>query len=259
MKMLGSMAMMLVSIAPAHASVELPRYPGAAAIPVGDELAIRGERFRIWYFTTADSVGTAARYFAEHWRRMGLPTAVDGCPEEEMIVSAFYTREGLQQAVLLRPGSGKTIGFVAVRDLWFGLAVEDDALSRPEGALLLSDLETLDGAARTRHRTSLVDSKLEPVAEAIKADLAKNGYALTSEIASDAAGRRHIALQHSRGKRQLLTRVAEVEDGATAIIQSCLGCVPARVNPGPRGLAGEVEPHLRAERDAHAGTERIRP
>lgn len=259
MKMLGSLATMLVSIAPAHASVELPRYPGAAAIPVGDELAIRGERFRIWYFTTSDSVGTAARYFAEHWRRMGLPTAVDGRPGKEMIVSAFYTREGLQQAVLLRPRLGKTIGFTAVRDLWFGAAVEDDTLSRPEGALLLSDVESLDGATRSHHRASLVDSKLEAVVEAIKADLAKTGYALTSETASEAAGRRHIGLEHSRGERHLVSHVAEIEGGATALVQSCLGCLPAPANAAPRPRAGELEPRSRAEGGARGDAVRRRP
>lgn len=221
------LAIVFVSTALAHASAQMPRYPGAIPISIGDELAVSGERFRISYFTTADSVSTAANYFLEIWGRMGLPTTVDGRPEEEMIVSAFYTREGLQQAVVLRRRSDKTIGFAAVRDLWFSAGPEPaDFFSPPEGAVL-HGVESRDVAARMRHRTTLVDAKLETAIARIKDDLSKKGYALARELAIAREGGRQLRLEHVRGERRLLTQVAEVEDGTTAVVQTCLGCAEA--------------------------------
>src|SRR5215831_16831189 len=82
--------------------VEIPRYPETTPIQVGDELIIGGERFRISYFTTKDPVSSVAEYFVDKWKQMGLPTTLDGHPEGGMIVSAFYTRQGLQHAVVLQ-------------------------------------------------------------------------------------------------------------------------------------------------------------
>src|SRR5262249_26753397 len=181
------------------------------------------------YFTTQDPVGTVAEYFFDKWKQMGLPTMVDGHPDKEMIVSSFYTRLGLQQAVVLRRRLDKTVGFATVRDLWFQAAADEGAelFSPEDGVVWLHDIESRDTAARMRHRTALIESALSTAAEIVKARLAKRGYASASEIALGQGGRQQLRLEHTRGVRRLVTHPAEIEGGATAVVQTCLGCVDA--------------------------------
>ena len=213
----------------AQPSVEIPYYPETTPIQVGDELIIGGEHFRISYFTTKDPVESVAKYFFDKWKQMGLPTTLDGHPEEEMIVSAFYTRHGLQHAVVLRRRSGKTVGFANVRDLWFQAAADQGAelFSPEDGVVWLHDVESRDTAARLRHRTALIESALPIAAGAVKSQLAKRGYALAGEVALGQGGGRQLRLEHTRGERRLVTHLAEIEGGVTAVVQTCLGCVDA--------------------------------
>ncbi len=219
----------LGSIPLAQPDVEIPPYPETTPIQVGDELIIGGERFRISYFTTKDPVSTVAEYFFDKWKQMGLPTMVDGHPETEMIVSAFYTRQGLQHAVVLWRRSGKTIGFATVRDLWFRAAADEGAelFSPEEGVVWLHDIESRDAAAGMRHRTALIESALATAAEVVKTQLAGRGYALVSEVALGEGGQRQRRVEHIRGGRRLVTHLAEIEGGVTAVVQTCQGCVDA--------------------------------
>jgi len=225
--------------------VEIPRYPETTPIQVGDELIIGGERFRISYFTTKDPVSSVAEYFVDKWKQMGLPTTLDGHPEGGMIVSAFYTRQGLQHAVVLQRRSGKTVGFATVRDLRFQAADEGAELFSPdEDVVWLHDVESRDSAARMRHRTALIESPLSIAADVVKARLAKRGYASTGEVALGQRGGRQLRLKHAQGERRLVTHLAEIEGGVTAVVQTCLGCVdrpdasqreqlPATARPAP--------------------------
>jgi hypothetical protein len=223
---------------------EIPYYPETTPIRVGDELFIGGESFRISYFTTKDPVSSVAEYFFDKWKQMGLPTTLDGHPEGEMIVSAFCTRQGLQQAVVLRRRSGKTVGFATVRDLWFQAAADEGAelFSPKEGVVWLHDVESRDTAARMRHRTALIESALSAAAEAVKAQLAKRGYALVGEVALGQGGRRQLRLEHTRGERRLVTHLAEIDGGATAVVQTCLGCVGIADPSQPEQLRATARP-----------------
>src|SRR5688500_1731328 len=86
----------------ALAQQELPVYPGAAHTRIGGDLLISGEHYRMAYFTTADSMTKVGKYFHQEWKRRGYPTTVDGDGVNELVVSAFYTREGLVRSVVLR-------------------------------------------------------------------------------------------------------------------------------------------------------------
>lgn len=219
-------AMLLSSTTLAGLPSQLPAYPNTVQIQIGDELVIGGEYFRIAYFTTPDSVTDVAEYFFQKWKRMGFPTMVDGHPEEEMIVSAFYTREGLQRAVVLKQRAGKTIGFSTLRDLWLGAhpSTAEEMLSPAEGVVWLQNVESRDGAARMQHRTALIESKLGLLAAATKKQLAAAGYALEHEATLPRDSARHQRMEHTRGQRRVVTHLAEVEPGVTALLQTCVGC-----------------------------------
>ena len=111
----GLWSVLLVAVA-ASAEQELPVYPGAVHTRIGNDLIIAGEYYRLAYFTTDDSLEKVADYFARHWRTQGYPTVVDGDLRDEAVVSALYTREGLQRGVVLRRHLGKTVGFTVLRD-----------------------------------------------------------------------------------------------------------------------------------------------
>src|SRR5262249_55813090 len=171
-----------------------------------------------------DPVSSVAEYFVDKWKQMGLPTTLDAHPEGGMIVSAFYTRQGLQHAVVLQRRSGKTVGFATVRDLRFQAADEGaELLSPDEDVVWLHDVESRDSAARMRHRTALIESPLSIAADVVKARLAKRGYASTGEVALGQRGGRQLRLQHAQGGRRLVTQLAESEGGGSAGVQTWLG------------------------------------
>jgi hypothetical protein len=205
---------------------DIPAYPNTRQIQIGDELIIGGEYFRIAYFTTPDSVGTVAEHFFQAWKQAGLPTMVDGHPEDEMVVSAFYTREGLQRSIALKRLGDKTIGFAAVRDLWVRAhASPQEMFSPAEGVVWLQNVESRDGAARMYHRTALIENRLGTASDRIKDQLAAEGFSLAGEKWLAREGARQLSLEHIRDRQRVVTHLAEIELGATAIVQTCEGCV----------------------------------
>lgn len=237
------MTTLLCSTLLARMPDELAGYPNTTQVQIGDELIIGGEYFRISYFTTADSVSAVADYFFQTWKRMGIPTMVDGDPRAELVVSAFYTREGLQRSIVLKERAGKTIGFATVRDLWFRaqLSLRDEMFSPADGVVWLQTVESRDGAARLHHRTALIESGFGSIGSDIREQLAVAGYILKREAALARQGARHLTLEHVKGERRIVTNLAEVEAGATAIVQTCLGCSDDSVRPEQDRAAGERE------------------
>jgi len=234
-------AMLLSSTTLAGLPSQLPVYPNTVQIQIGDELVIGGEYFRIAYFTTPDPVTDVAEYFFQKWKRMGFPTMVDGHPEEEMIVSAFYTREGLQRSVVLKQRAGKTIGFSTLRDLWLSAhpSTAEELLSPAEGVVWLQNVESRDGVARMQHRTGLIESELGALAAATKKQLSTAGYALAHEATLLRDSGRHQRMEHTRGRRRVVTHLAEVDAGVTALLQTCVGdAVPDGHGVPPRAEEG---------------------
>jgi hypothetical protein len=188
---------------------------------MGEALVIAGEHFRIAYFATVDPVATVAQYFLDHWKEMGLPTVEDGGPEE-MIVSAFHTREGLQRSVVLKRRGEKTIAFAAVRDLWVRAERAGSAAMfvATQNVVWQQDVESKDAGPRTRHRSALVEAGLDAIKEQVIQQLAAARYRTVRNLAFSKDHGRHVTLEHVRGAERVLTYLAEVESSTTAVLQT---------------------------------------
>jgi hypothetical protein len=94
-----------------------------------------------------------------------------------------------------------------------------------DGAVWLQNVESRDGAARIYHRTALIEDKLGGAAERIRNQLAAAGYSLAQEKWLSREGARQLTLEHIHGGQRVVTHLVEIEVGATAIVQTCDGCV----------------------------------
>jgi hypothetical protein len=212
---------LLLSAASAHSEQPLPVYPGTLLTPIGSELVISGEHYRLAYFTSADPILKVASYFQEAWQQQGYPTTRDGDFAEEGVVSAFFTREGLMQSVVLRRHQGRTVGFSVLKDLWVRQSIPPaPALVALEGTLFAQQLVARDDPGAAQHRSLLLERELEVVRDELHAKLVKQGFALSRETGNPSAGKRTRVLEYAKGPEQLVITVAEVGPGLTAVAQS---------------------------------------
>jgi hypothetical protein len=215
--------MLLVALA-AGAEQELPVYPGAVHTRIGNDLVIAGEYYRIAYFTTDDSLEKVADHFARHWRQLGYPTVVEGDLRDEAVVSALYTREGLQRGVVLRRHLGKTVGFSALRDLWVRAPKKPGTgLVKLEGTLFSQDITTRDDPGGSRHRSSLVQGGLEQVRQQLSESMTQQGFSLVREAGLKVDGEQRFTLEHARKGEQVVTTLSRVDGQTTAVLQMWVG------------------------------------
>jgi hypothetical protein len=215
--------MLLVALA-AGADQELPVYPGAVHTRIGNDLVIAGEYYRIAYFTTDDSLEKVVDYFAKHWRGLGYPTVVEGDMREEAVVSALYTREGLQRGVVLRRHLGKTVGFSALRDLWVRAPKKPGTgLVKLEGTLFSQDITTRDDPGGSQHRSSLVQGSLTQVRQQLSDSMTQQGFSLVREAGLKVEGEQRFTLEHARKGEQVLTTLSRVDNETTAVLQMWVG------------------------------------
>ncbi|WP_395843218.1 hypothetical protein [Archangium violaceum] len=212
--------------APSWAEQELALYPGAVHTRIGNELLIGGQYHRMAYFTTTDSLVKVARYFHDSWTKQGYPVVVNGDLRQEAVVSAFYTREGLQRAVVLRTHLGKTVGFTVLKDLWL-YEKPPEASGRQfiqvEGALFNADVGSRDEAGGSRHRTQVVERGLEVVRQELVTRFTTAGYKSVRESGGRLDGQRTFVLEYARGAEQVLTTLVELEPSRVAISQTWVG------------------------------------
>jgi hypothetical protein len=213
---------LLVALA-AGAEQELPMYPGAVHTRIGNDLIIAGEYYRLAYFTTDDPMEKVADYFAKHWREQGYPTVVEGDLREEAVVSALYTREGLQRGVVLRRHLGKTVGFTALRDLWVRAPKQQGGLAKLEGTLFSEDITTRDDPGGSQHRSSLVQGSLDSVRKQVAESMTRQGYTLVREAGVKLDGSQRFTLEHARKGEQVVTTLSRVDDETTAVLQMSVG------------------------------------
>ena len=213
---------LLVALA-AHAEQELPTYPGAVHTRIGNDLVIAGEYYRLAYFTTNDSMEKVADYFAKHWREQGYPTAVEGDLRDEAVVSALYTREGLQRGVVLRRHLGKTVGFTALRDLWVRAPQKKDGLVKLEGTMFSQDITTRDDPGGSQHRSSLVQGSLDQVRQRVTESMARQGFELVREARVKLEDGPRFTLEHARPGEQVVTTLSGVDAETTAVLQMSVG------------------------------------
>ncbi|MDC0708813.1 hypothetical protein POL68_10070 [Stigmatella sp. ncwal1] len=208
----------------AGAEQELPVYPGAVHTRIGQDLVISGEYYRLAYFTTDDTMEKVAGYFEKHWRGLGYPTVVEGDLREEAVVSALYTREGLQRGVVLRKHLGKTVGFSVLRDLWVRAPrKEAPGLVKLEGTLFSQDITTRDDPGGSQSRSSLVKGELEAVRRQVSEGLAQQGFSLVRQTGGKLGGEQRFTLEHARKGQQVVTTLSPVDAGTTAILQMWMG------------------------------------
>jgi hypothetical protein len=213
-------------------NVELPVYPGAPQVQIGDDLIVGGAHFRIAYFSTPDSVQAVADHFLQYWRGQGYPTAVDGDGGREITVSAFLTRQGVQRSVVLRRDAQKTIGFAALHDLWWNSSAVEPA--SVEGALFAQNLETHDDHGRTRNISALLESSLTDAENQSRRDLERQGFVLGKARSSMQQGKRAIRLEHLRGEERIVTALIDVGEGLTASSQMRFSPAPVKTEQGFR-------------------------
>lgn len=219
----GLVGGLLVALA-AGAEQELPVYPGAVHTRIGKDLLISGEHYRLAYFTTDDAMEKVAGYFARHWRELGYPTVVEGNLRDEAVVSALYTREGLQRGVVLRRHLGRTVGFTVLRDLWVRAPKRPGAgLVKLEGTLFSQDLTTRDDPGGSQHRSSLVQGELEQVRRQVVEALERQGFSLVREAGLQRDGERRFTLEHARRGEQVVTTLSRVDAETTAVLQMWVG------------------------------------
>ncbi|MDY7229434.1 hypothetical protein [Hyalangium rubrum] len=217
---LGVMLMAVV----ARAEQELPVYPGAVHTRIGKDLIISGEYYRLAYFTTDDSMEKVADYFVKHWRSQGYPTVVEGDMVQEAVVSALFTREGLQRGVVLRKHLGKTVGFSALRDLWVRAPrKKDGGLVKLEGTLFSQDITTRDDPGGSQHRSSLVNAPLVSVRDQVTQELTRQGFAMVRQTGATLGGEERFTLEHARKGEQVVTTLSRVDAETTAVLQMWVG------------------------------------
>lgn len=219
----GLWIVLLVAVA-ASAEQELPVYPGAVHTRIGNDLIIAGEYYRLAYFTSDDSLEKVADYFAQHWRNLGYPTVVEGDLRDEAVVSALYTREGLQRGVVLRRHLGKTVGFTALRDLWVHAPKRPGSgLVKLEGTLFSQDITTRDDPGGSQHRSSLVEGSVDTVRQQLTEAMTKQGFSLVREAGMKRDDGPRVTLEHARQGTQVLTTLSRVDDQTTAVLQMWVG------------------------------------
>jgi len=217
---------LLLWAAPSRAEQELAVYPGVVHTRIGNDLLINGQYHRMAYFTTKDPMEKVARYFADLWRKEGYPVVVDGDLEEEGVVSAFFTREGLQRAVVLRKHMGKTVGFTVLKDLWLYEKPPDGGKGpfiQVEGSLFSADVGSRDEAGGSHHRTQVVERGLDAVREELVSKASAAGYKLVRETGGKLDGQKTHVLEMARGAEQTITTLVEMAPDQVAVSQSWVG------------------------------------
>ncbi|AEI68126.1 hypothetical protein [Corallococcus macrosporus] len=215
---------LLLATVPAAAEQELPIYPGTLHTRIGNDLVIGGEYYRLAYFTTPDSMEKVAAYFAQKWQEEGYPTVIEGDMKDEGVVSALYTREGLQRGIVLRKHLGKTLGFSVLRDLWVRPPKKPaPGLVALEGALYSQDLATRDDPGGSQSRTTLVSGEFTQVQQQVNKELERRGYEPVRQSALTVGGGTQLTMEHARKGEQVVTTLAPADEGMTAVVQMWIG------------------------------------
>jgi len=223
----------------AHADEQqLPVYPGAVHTRIGNDLNIDGQLYRIAYFTTKDEPKKVAYYFWWHWKHDGYPVTRDGNFDPEGVVSAFYTREGLERSVIVTRHEGKTLAFSVLTDLWTDASDKPSpVLSHLEGTLFSSDLISRGDQNASQQRTSVISHDLNTTKKSVLADLAGKGFHLTHQSEMVDGKQKGYVLELARGVEQVVMTLMPVDSKMTAMLQSWSGAP----HPGPQTPPADVD------------------
>ncbi len=230
----------------ALAEQPLPVYPGTVHTRIGNDLLINGEYYRLAYFESGDSLKKIADYFRKQWGDEGYPVTVDGNFVDEGVVSAFYTREGLQRSVVLKLHDGKTLGFTVLKDLWVREPLARAAkLPKLEGALVSQEMVLREESGGTQARAGLYALPMSEVREQANKSFTGNGYALIRESQVKLEGRPQRVLEFARGKEQAVLTLSEVGPNLVAAQQTWVGSDRPDAVPNDEALKAARSEHER--------------
>lgn len=209
---------LLLSGVASGAEQQVPIYPGAVHTRIGSDLVIGGEYYRLAYFTTTDSMETVAKYFHRFWSKQGYPVITEGDFKEEGVISAFYTREGLQRTVVLRMYEGKLVGFTSLRDLWKRAPRPKPPVTL-ENTLYSSAVGDRTAGGTSDQQLSVVQASGEDTLGRVEKAFADNGYApLEKRVSPRTDGKKGWELEYmNRSGQRVQTSVVELEEGLTAV------------------------------------------
>lgn len=214
---IAALVVVLTGLA-ARGEQEVPIYPGAVHTRIGNDLVIGGEYFRLAYFTTTDSMEKVAKYFQRYWSEQGYPVITEGDFKEEGIISAFYTREGLQRTVVLRMYEGKLVGFTSLRDLW-QRAPKPKPPVQLENTLYSSAIGDRTATGTSDQQMSILEAPAQDTLERLEKAFAENGFAAVERrVTPRSGGKKGWELEHvNRSGQRVSTSVIELEEGLTAV------------------------------------------
>lgn len=244
----------LLAVLPASAEQELPVYPGTLHTRIGNDLVIGGEYYRLAYFTTSDPMKKVAAFFAKKWQDEGYPTVVEGDMVDEGVVSALYTRQGLQRGVVLRRHLDKTLGFTVLRDLWVRPPKKPaTGLVKLEGSLYSQDMSTRDDPGGSQSRTSLVSGGMTEVQQRVMAEMKLRGFEPVRQSALELGGATRVTMEHARKGEQVVTTLSAADEDVTAVMQMWVGTDRPDGVPNDTAVRESREVYEKAQKKGEGG------
>jgi hypothetical protein len=133
---------------------ELPAYPNAAELPLGDSLAINGIGVRLSHFTTADSPEVVRDFYLRWFSEMGAPLQQRETKDGGFVVTATIAGGSGQAVVAIAPRGKATDVFPSVfpmsADASEAQSLEEIPFSpNAVGILRVADSQTTEGTALT--------------------------------------------------------------------------------------------------------------
>ena len=207
----------------ASAEQPLSTYPGAVHTRIGNDVVVDGEPYRIAYFTSPDSLVKVAGFFRTEWKKQGYPVVSDGDFVREGVVSAFFTREGLQRMVVVQRHGDQTLGFTVLKDLWAEGAQSAAQLPKLEGAMFAHEAVLRGEAGGTENRWSVVVGTVQSVRDARHAAWLAQSYTLSRESRVTEDGQVHRVLEYARSGQQVVLSLVQLDAEHAALQETWVG------------------------------------
>ena len=211
---------------PAAAEQPLAAYPGAPATRIGNDLVIGGEPYRIAYFVTADPLPKVAGWFKKTWAEAGYPVTTSGDFDDEGVVSAFFTRQGLVRSIVLRRHGDQTLGFSVLKDTWVKVTARGPGpLPKLEGALYASELVARGEEGGAQHRSAVLELPVQAARDARDTAWVRGGFERTREtqVKRPDDGKTQRVLEYRRAGEQAVVTLVEVDAKTTALDETWVG------------------------------------
>jgi len=207
----GAIGLLLAAGAASAAGVDIPPYPGAEVIPMGELALANGRPLRVYAFSTRASPDEVIAHYRGLWEKDGQVVSVVRGADGSLSVGYVDLRDGGTRTVSLLRQGARTLAFPAVLrgipvayDPRPGVAGEIPVHPRAEGLAVYDSLEE-GGSFRTVSYS--VATGLGPMEAFFLRELGQRGYQLLerNQLPDDD---RSIMLQLGRGAHRLSVTLA---------------------------------------------------